>query len=75
MAVFGIGAKVQQVFQEDNGNTSSMRVLTALIVLVVLGNWTYFNVTTGSMVAFDLNDVMVMLAPLGVKAWQKGKEK
>jgi len=66
--------KVRESLSEDNGNLSSMRILTALVVVVVLGNWTYINVTTGVLHGFDWQDLGVILGPLGAKTWQKGKE-
>ena len=75
MAVFGIGATVKQVVSEDNGNGAFIRVITGIIILVVLGNWTWYNVTHGTLSGFDLNDLFVILGPLGIKAFQKGREK
>jgi len=74
MAIFGIGA-VKQIISEDNGNLSSMRILSALIIVIILGNYTYFNIRNGSMGVFDMKDLIAMLGPLGIKMLQKGKEK
>ena len=65
---------IQNMVSEDNGNTSSMRILVAVVILVFLGNWTYFNATNGTLVSFDWQDLSVILGALGVKAYQKGKE-
>jgi hypothetical protein len=65
---------IKNMLSEDNGNTSSMRILSALVVVVFLGNWTYFNITNGTLVSFDWQDLSVILGALGVKAYQKGKE-
>jgi len=59
---------------EDNGNPSSMRGLVALVVVVVLFNWTWINISTGTLVSFDWQDLMVIVGPLLAKGYQKGKE-
>ena len=59
---------------EDNGHFSSMRLIVMLIVVVVLFNWTWHNITTGTLTSFDWQDLMVVIGPLIAKAWQKGKE-
>ncbi|MCK4328803.1 hypothetical protein KAX02_03065 [candidate division WOR-3 bacterium] len=65
---------IKNMVSEDNGNTSSMRILVAIVVLVFLGNWTYFNISTGTLASFDWQDLSVIIGALGVKAYQKGKE-
>lgn len=65
---------IKDTISEDNGNTSSMRILAALVVIVMLGNWTYFNITHGTLVSFDWQDLSLILGALGVKAYQKGRE-
>lgn len=65
---------IKNMISEDNGNTSSMRVLAGFVVIVMLGNWTYFNITHNTLVSFDWQDLSLILGALGVKAYQKGKE-
>jgi len=62
------------IVSEDNGNASSMRIITLIIVGTVLFNWTYHNITTGTLTGFDYNELIALLGPLGFKVWQKGKE-
>ena len=67
-------AGIKNMISEDNGNTSSMRILASLVIIVMLGNWTYFNITHGTLVSFDWQDLSLILGVLGVKVYQKGKE-
>lgn len=69
-----VSSGIHNMVSEDNGNTSSMRILVAVVVLVFLGNWTYFNIANGTLVSFDWQDLSVILGALSVKAYQKGKE-
>ena len=66
---------VAQMFQEDNGQFSAMRVLVFVIVGTVLFNWTYFNLKSGQLSGFDWADLMVVVGPLLAKAAQKKVEK
>lgn len=65
---------LEQIFTEDNGNASAMRVIVFMIVSTVLFNWTYFNITTGTLTGFELQELGALLGPLAFKTWQKGKE-
>jgi hypothetical protein len=65
---------VQKILSEDNGNLSTMRVLVGLVVVTVLFNWTYFNVTQHQLVGFAWQDLGTLFLPLLAKAYQKGKE-
>jgi len=64
-----------QFLEEDNGNLSAMRLLVSLILVVVLFNWTYITILTGNFVGLNVADIMLILGPLAVKSYQKGKEK
>ena len=70
---FGLDS-LKQMFSEDNGNLSSMRLLSTLIVVIVLGNWTWFNITNNTIAGFDVQDIGLVLGALGIKGWQKRSE-
>jgi hypothetical protein len=60
--------------REDNGNMSTMRIVTMFIVFVMMGNWTYFNIVSGTMTSFSWENLMVIVAPLIAKGYQKSSE-
>jgi hypothetical protein len=62
------------LFKEKNGNISTMRVMSALVIITVLFNWTYHNVTTGAYTPLNLPEVIAMIGTLGAKALQRGQE-
>lgn len=64
----------KKILSEDNGNLSTMRVLTAFIIVVVLLNWTYANIKTGNMAGFSWEEISLIIGPLFAKAYQKEKE-
>lgn len=66
---------VGKSFSDDSGNPSSMRLMTCFVIMVVLGNWTYANITTGTMGSFGNQDLMLILGPLLNQSFQKGIEK
>lgn len=65
---------LMKMLAEDNGNVSTMRILTAVIIVVVLFNWTYFNMTSGQLTGFSWEDLFALIGPLLAKGYQKGKE-
>ena len=65
----------KQFFKEDNGNLSTMRLLVTFILIVVLFNWTYITILTGTFISLKIADIMLILGPLFAKSYQKGKEK
>jgi len=75
MATFGIGNTVRQLFSEDNGNLSSMRVLSGIVVVTVLGTWAAHCLQNNVLVGFDYQDIGLILGAMGVKAYQKKNEK
>lgn len=62
------------MLEESNGDPSTMRVAVFVIILCVLGNWTYFNVTHNEFVAIGSEGISLILGSLGIKSWQKGQE-
>jgi hypothetical protein len=65
---------VLDFLREDNGNMSTMRIVTMFIVFVMMGNWTYFNIVSGVMNSFSWENLMVIVAPLIAKGYQKSSE-
>ena len=53
---------MMSLFCDDAGNLSSTRVLTAAIVAVVLFNWTYATVRSGSWQPLDLDAALAYAA-------------
>ena len=66
--------KIKSTLSDDNGNLSSMRILTTLIIVVFLFNWTYYNITQGKLAPFGWAEMSTMVGALCAKAWQKDKE-
>ena len=69
-----VGSISKNAMSEDNGNLSSMRILILIIIITVLFNWTYYNITSGTLASFSWQDIGVIIGPLLAKAYQKGKE-
>lgn len=64
-----------QAFSEANGNPSSMRLLTAAVVLVILSGWLSVTLNTHAMAPLDLNGPGgILCLALGIKGWQRGRE-
>jgi len=55
-------------------NTSTMRVCSLLIVVVVLGVWAVVSVEQMQLQALSTDQTALVLGALGIKAWQRGKE-
>ena len=62
------------LFSEDNGNSSMMRVVVAVVVFVIVGTWSQHCILSGELVGFDYEEVALLIGLMGVKAYQKGKE-
>ena len=45
-----------KLIQDDNGNTSSMRLVWMLAVVTILGVWAFISVTTATFQNFTLGD-------------------
>ncbi len=65
---------MKQFFTEDNGNFSFMRLAVFIILVTVLFNWTWFNITHGTIISFDWEEMLLIIGPLFLKAYQKRKE-
>jgi hypothetical protein len=65
---------VVKAFTEQNGDPSSMRLIAAFIIFVIMFNWTFYNVSQQQLAPLNWESVMAVLGTLFVKAYQKGKE-
>ncbi len=65
---------LKNIFSQDNGNPSSMRVLTAFVVISVISVWGYISIITKTLAPFPAEGAVAIIGALGAKAWQKGKE-
>ena len=66
-----------EIFRDNDGQMSTMRVLVCLIVVVVLFNWTWGCIATGTFIALSWQDLLIAVSPLFAKVAQKkyeGKE-
>lgn len=63
-----------RMFSDDLDHPSSMRLFAALVIGVVLFNWTYATLREGRWVDLDLGAVLALAAAFGGKAAQKGLE-
>lgn len=68
------GTSIKGIFSDDGGNLSSMRVLSASVVMIVLGTWATYCLRNNVLVGFDMADIGLILGALGAKAWQKKSE-
>ena len=59
---------------ESDGNPSSMRLATFVIVGSVMAGWLYVTIHIGALQPLSTEQVGLVLGTLGVKAWQRGKE-
>ncbi|QLA17718.1 hypothetical protein [Desulfolutivibrio sulfoxidireducens] len=62
------------IFTDDRGNKSSIRVFSAVIIAVVLFNWTYATVRTGVWQPLDLDSALALAGALVAKVGQKFAE-
>ena len=59
---------------ESDGNPSSMRLATFVVVGSIMAGWLYVTIHTGELQPLTTEHVGLVLGTLGVKAWQRGKE-
>lgn len=65
---------LSQFFQEASGKPSSVRLVSAVLALVVVGTWAYVSIMKQELQALDFGQVAIGLGGLAGKVWQKGKE-
>ena len=57
------------------GQPSAMRLLTAVVVLALLGTWSVTVIRAGQWIPLDSGTVALILGCLGIKAWQRRSER
>ena len=62
------------IFSESNGQLSSMRVMSAYVVVNTMLTWTYAVIQAGAWVDPTWNMIALIFGALGVKTWQKKYE-
>ena len=66
---------IGEMFSERKGtafsHASMMRVLITFIIVVVMFNWTFFNIKAGKMLPLDWQMIIVIIGSLSAKAMQK----
>lgn len=60
--------------KEANGNESSMRLLVAFIVVVIMGSWGYVSIATKTLAPLDWQTVGALIGALIAKGYQKKNE-
>lgn len=62
------------IFAESNGTPSSMRVMSAYVIINTMATWTYAVIKAGMWVDPTWNMIALIFGALGVKTWQKKYE-
>ena len=60
-----------RAFQDDRGNSSSMRIIWAICVLTVMFTWSYVSIKAGTLFSFEIGDAVFMGFLFGGKVGQK----
>lgn len=63
-----------QAVSESDGNPSTMRIATLLVVGCVMGVWVTLSIKAGTIQPLSPEQVAAVLGALGLKAWQRGRE-
>lgn len=65
------------VFNDDSGNFSTMRVIVVLVVVAVLANWIILNLKApdGTTINLDWQEIIMVTSAVLGKAGQKFAEK
>jgi hypothetical protein len=63
--------KLDTLFQDNSGGYSMMRVCFFIVVLTILGNWTYVNIHKKELQPLPDGSVALIAAVAGAKAIQR----
>jgi hypothetical protein len=62
------------MFRERDGEVSTMRVLTAFVVISVVGTWCALSILQGQLIEMPGWAAGLAASTMGAKAWQRGRE-
>ncbi len=62
------------VLSEDNGQASMTRLINLLVTVVVLGNWSFVNISDVELHNLDTGSIGLIVATLTAKVFQKKTE-
>ncbi len=65
---------IKTLVADNNGDPSTMRVATLLVIIAVLGNWVFLTVHTGQQQPLVWQQVGLVLGSLTAKTVQAGIE-
>lgn len=60
-----------QAFSDDKDNISSIRILTAFIVLDIMLVWTILCIKKGEFIPIGWDNSALIFSAMGAKVWQK----
>jgi len=66
---------LREMFMDDDGCISSMRVLATLTTCTVLGMWCYSIFRAGDWIPLDLETVVALVTAQGAKVLQRQVER
>ena len=62
------------LLQDNNGQLSTMRILTVFVVVSVIGTWCAMSIMQGQFIEIPMQSVGLVLGSLGLKGWQRRGE-
>ncbi len=62
-----------KLFHDDAGKPSSIRFVSIVIPVVIVGMWIYQCILNNTLISFGWEDVMAIVGLPAAKAYQKGK--
>lgn len=66
---------INRLFSDENGAPSSTRVMNFIVIIVVMGNWTYCNITNGVFNPLDLGSVSAICGGFAFQSCNKFAER
>lgn len=66
---------LKEFFSDNNGRASSIRLLSAIVVIDMMFVWTILSLKECKLLEFGWDNAAILLSSLGIKTWQKKYEK